>query len=165
CGQLATNPNVCAGGIPDVFRVITQVNDWNSVRVGVDAAVEINRVKLSVDAAYLPHVNLSGPDSHLARIHPRNRVTRPVHGANPEDGTGWGVELDALLSMRLNDYLSVGLGGRYWHMETTTGTAHFEGHVIGFNALPQPVKWRSDNFGVFLQSSVKLGPYPVISGN
>jgi hypothetical protein len=164
CGQIASNPGVCAGGIPDIFKVITQVNNWNSVRVGVDAAVEVNRFKFSVDAAYLPYVHLSGADSHWARIDPTNTIIGAFNGAIPEDGNGWGVQIDGLISMRLNDYLSFGLGGRYWHMETS-GFTHFEGHVIGVNALPQPVKWRSDNVGVFLQSSVKLGPYPIITGN
>ena len=35
-------------------------------------------------------------------------------------------------------------------------------HVVGFTALPQVVDWKVENFGVFLQASVKLGPYPVI---
>jgi hypothetical protein len=162
CGQIAANPDVCTGGIPDLFKVITQVNNWNSVRVGVDAAVEFNRLKLSVDAAYLPYVNLSGADSHWARIDFTNTVIGAFNGALPEDGTGWGVQIDGFISYRLNDYLSVGLGGRYWHMETK-GFTHFEGHVIGVAALPQPVTWKTDTFGVFMQTSVKLGPYPLIS--
>jgi hypothetical protein len=164
CGQIANNLDVCGGGVPDVLKVITQVNNWNSLRLGVDAAVEINRLKLSVDAAYLPFVHLSGADSHWLRIDPTNSIIGAFNGAIPEDGTGWGVQLDGLLSYRLSDFLSVGLGGRYWHMETK-GQTHFEGHVIGFVTPPQPVNWKTDNFGVFLQTSVKLGPYPIISGN
>ena len=34
--------------------------------------------------------------------------------------------------------------------------------MVGFNALPQPVDWKLNNFGAFIQASVKLGPYPVI---
>ena len=47
---------------------------------------------------------------------------------------------------------SVGLGARYWHMETN-GNTHFEGHVVGVGASPQPVHWKIDNFGVFLQGA------------
>jgi hypothetical protein len=36
--------------------------------------------------------------------------------------------------------------------------------VVGFNAPPQVVDWKLDNFGFFLQAGVKLGPYPLITG-
>ena len=47
----------------------------------------------------------------------------------------------------------------------TKGLTHFEGHINGFEALAQPVDWKTDNYGVFLQTSLKFGPYPVISSN
>ena len=159
CGQIADNPSVCGGGIPDFVKVITQVNNWNSVRVGIDAAFEFNRFKLAVDAAWLPYVYLAGSDAHWLRINPF--VVGAFSGPIPEDGSGWGYQLESFLSYRVSDSLSVGVGGRYWHMEAT-GLTHFEGRVVGFNALPQPVDWKLDNFGAFIQASVKLGPYPVI---
>jgi hypothetical protein len=162
CGQVATNPLVCAGGIPDSIKVITQRNDWHSLRVGLDAAVEFDRRwKLAVDAAWLPYVKLHGADSHWLRI-----GTSPGNftGALPEDGKGWGYQLDAFLSYRFNDTFSVGVGGRYWHAETTKGDTHFEGHVVGVNALPQPVRWKQDHFGAFLQTTISFGPTHVIGG-
>jgi hypothetical protein len=161
CGQIAANPMICAGAVPDVLRVISQVNNWHSVRVGLDAEVEFgNRLKLNVDAAWLPYVALFGSDAHWLRIDP----TTPggFTGPLPEDGNGWGYQVDGFASYRISDWLSFGLGGRYWHMETK-GHTHFEGHVVGFAALPQVVSWKTDNFGVFVQTSVKLGPYPLIS--
>ena len=56
--------------------------------------------------------------------------------------------------------ISVGAGGRYWHVEAK-GHTHFEGHVVGVNAQPQVVHWRADHFGGFIQASIKFGPYPV----
>jgi len=159
CGQIATNPDVCDGGIPDFVKVITQVNNWHSVRLGIDAAFEFNRFKLSTDLAVLPYVYLKGADAHWLRMSPF--VVGAFSSPVPEDGTGWGYQLEGLLSYRVSDALSFGVGGRYWHMETT-GNTHFEGRVVGFNALPQPVDWKLDNFGAFVQASVKLGPYPVI---
>jgi hypothetical protein len=47
----------------------------------------------------------------------------------------------------------------------TSGLAHFEGHVNGVQAFPQPVDWRTDSYGVFLQTGLKFGPYPIISSN
>ena len=56
----------------------------------------------------------------------------------------------------MNDVFSVGLGGRFWHMQAN-GHTHFENHIVGVAAVPQVVNWKTDNYGVFLQSSVKLG--------
>jgi hypothetical protein len=42
------------------------------------------------------------------------------------------------------------------------GLSHFENHIDGFAAFPQPVDWKVQNYGVFAQMSLKLGPYSVI---
>jgi len=42
------------------------------------------------------------------------------------------------------------------------GLTHFENHVVGIAALPQAVDWSVDDYGMFLQMSLKFGPYPVI---
>jgi hypothetical protein len=163
CAQIALSPEVCAGGIPDSIKVITQVNNWNSVRVGLDASFDVtNRFKFSVEGAYLPLVQMFGADSHFLRIDPTATVVGAFTGPIPEDGNGWGYQLEGVLSYRVNDMLNVGVGARYWHMETS-GHSHFEGRVVGVNALPQPLDWRVDNLGVFLQASLKLGPYPLFS--
>ena len=78
----------------------------------------------------------------------------------PEDGNGWGYQIEGALSYRVNEALSVGVGGRYWRTEAK-GFTHFENHVVGFAAVPQVLQWKTDNFGVFFQSSLKLGPYPL----
>jgi hypothetical protein len=57
--------------------------------------------------------------------------------------------------------LSVGVGARYWYMQTR-GFTHFENHIVGFTASPQVLEWKTQNFGVFLQASLKLGPYSVL---
>ena len=53
---------------------------------------------------------------------------------------------------------SFAVGGRYWHFETK-GDTHFEQSVVGGGASPQPVDWKSDIYGVFVQGSFKFGPY------
>jgi hypothetical protein len=163
CVQIATNPDVCSSFyIPEQFKVITQVNNWNSLRVGFEAAVEFNqRWAFSVDAAWLPFVHLSGSDAHWLRIGTSpGDFTGPV----PEDGNVWGYQVDAFLSYRVTDALSVGLGGRYWHMQSK-GHTHFEGHVVGFDTVPQVLDWKTENYGVFFQASYKIGPYPVFGSN
>jgi hypothetical protein len=62
CGQIAFNPMVCAGGIPDFVRGITQVNNWNSLRLGLNGTVEFNnRLKFNLDVAWLPFSISRGP--------------------------------------------------------------------------------------------------------
>jgi outer membrane protease len=163
CGQIATNPFICGVfTIPATIKVITQDNNWGSLRVGLNGEVDITKqLRLSVDAAWLPMVWLNGTDAHWLRI---SAFPGDFSGPIPEDGTGWGYQLEGVLSYRVTDSISVGVGGRYWHMQTN-GLTHFEGHINGFSALPQPVDWRTDNYGVFLQTGLKFGPYPIISSN
>jgi hypothetical protein len=163
CGQIATNPFICGFfTLPNQVKVITQDNSWDSLRVGLNGEVDItNRLKLGVDAAWLPMVWLNGTDSHWRRI---GRRQYDFTGPIPEDGSGWGYQLEAVLSYRVTDALSVGVGARYWHMQTS-GAMHFEGHVVGVVASPQPVDWKTDSYGVFLQTGLKFGPYPTISSN
>jgi hypothetical protein len=46
--------------------------------------------------------------------------------------------------VRVAEALSVGIGGRYWYMQTR-GLTHFEDHIVGFTASPQPVEWKVQN--------------------
>jgi hypothetical protein len=55
---------------------------------------------------------------------------------------------------------SIGVGARYWHMQAK-GDSHFEGHVIGEDTFAQPVDWKTDIYGVFVQGTYKFGPYPL----
>jgi Autotransporter beta-domain len=159
CTQISFNPLICgAFPVPNQVRVITQNNNWYSLRLGADAAVEFDRFRLSLDAAWVPYAWLSGSDTHWLRIgNQPGDFTGPI----PEDGKGWGYQLDAFLSYRVTEALSVGVGGRYWYVQTR-GFTHFENHVVGFTAFPQVLDWKTQNFGVFLQASLKLGPYSLI---
>jgi len=163
CGQIAANPLICGiFPVPNYFKVITQDNNWMSARLGLEGAVDVtSRLKLSLDAAWLPKVWLAGTDAHWLRI---SSQFGDFSGPVPEDGTGWGYQLEAVLSYQVTDTINVGIGGRYWHMQTA-GLTHFENHVNGIAALPQPVDWKTDNFGVFLQTGLKFGPYPIIGHN
>jgi hypothetical protein len=158
CAQTAGNPSVCNPSIPSWVEVISQNNKWHSVRLGLDSTVLLgDRFKFSAEGAWLPYVHLSGTDAHWLRIGANpGDFTGPV----PEDGNGWGYQLEAVLSYQVTPNASIGIGARYWHMQTK-GDTHFEDHVVGFSAGPQPVDWKTDVYGVFLQGSMKFGPYPL----
>ena len=157
CTQVATNPLVCGGaGVPYNIRVITQDNTYHSLRIGIDADIRLSdRLSLRLDGAYLPHVILHGADSHWLRI---GTFTGDFAGPIREDGTGHGYQLEAAINYAVDRNVSFALGGRYWHLQTK-GDTHFEGNVIGFTASPQPVEWKTDIYGVFVQGSFKFGPY------
>jgi len=106
----------------------------------------------------LTYDNLSIFAAHLLRI---SNAFGDFNGPIPEDGRGWGYQFEGFMQYRVTEALSVGFGGRYWHMQTH-GLTHFEGHVNGVAALPQPVEWKVNNFGAFVQLSLKFGPYYVI---
>ena len=110
CGQIATNPFICGVfPVPGTVKVITQDNNWNSLRVGLVGDVDITeRLKLSLDAAWLPLVMLDGTDAHWLRI---STFPGDFSGPVPEDGTGWGYQLEGVLSYRVTDAISVGIGG------------------------------------------------------
>lgn len=157
CHQVASNAAFCGGsGIPDHILGITQHNHWHSVRVGGEMEVRLfDRLKLSVDAAYLPYVKLDGADFHWLRI---GTAPGDFIGSIPEDGRGRGYQLQAALSYAVNQNVSFAVGGRYWRMESN-GHTHFENNVVGATSFPQPVDWKTEHMGVFVQGSFKFGPY------
>ena len=155
CAQTAGNPDVCNPSIPSSVADNLTEKQMASERLGLDTTVLLgDRFKFSAEGAWLPYVRLSGTDAHWLRI--GSDFTGPV----PEDGTGWGYQLEALLSYQVTENASVGVGARYWHMQTN-GTTHFEDHVIGGVGLQQPVDWKTDVYGVFVQAGIKFGPYPI----
>jgi hypothetical protein len=146
CQQTASNPAICAAGIPSSVAVIVEDDTWQALRLGLNADIPlVDRLRLNLEAAWLPYVWLTGTDNHLLR------PDLPV--PTPEDGHGWGYQLEALLSYRLDDAISLGVGGRYWHMQSK-GNAHFE----VFGGSPQPFDFKTEIYGVFVQGSYRFGP-------
>jgi len=146
CTQTASNPDVCAGGIPDSVAVIVEDDTWQAVRVGLNADLPLfDRWRLNLEGAYLPYVWMDGSDNHLLRTD----IGRPVR----EDGHGWGYQLEALLSYQLTDAISLGVGARYWHFESK-GAAHFE--EIFVNGVEQPLDFKANLYGGFLQGSYRF---------
>jgi outer membrane protease len=117
CRQIANGNSDCVPSIPVSVLGITEDDTWKALRLG--AAVDMPlapRLGLSAEAAYLPYVSFSGTDNHVLRML-----------LSPEDGHGVGVQLEAMLTYAMTDALSVGVGGRYWSMWTTSGVVNFGG--------------------------------------
>lgn len=145
CTQMATNPTICSPSLPDSVAVLVQDNNWHSLRLGLAADIPVvDRLRLNVEGAVLPYVWLKGSDDHL--------LVPDFNGAVPENGHGWGYQLEATLTYALTDAWSVGVGGRYWHMETR-GESDFSAS----GTPPQPLDFKVDVYGVYLQGSYRFG--------
>lgn len=141
CSQLV-NPEsgVCAPNIPASANAITEFDTWHSLRLGVSAEVQFwDRFKIGVDLAYLPYVYVDALDTHRLRDPP---LSFPVNG------TGNGVQGELILSYRLTDAFSIGIGGRYWSMWTTTAQLQDGSSFFSLN---------TDRSGVFVQASYRFG--------
>ena len=117
CMQIANPNSDCVPALPTSVLGITEHDRWNALRLGTAAEVPLlPRLVLNAEAAYLPYVSFTGTDNHVIRSL-----------VSPEDGHGVGVQLEAMLSYAITDALSVGVGGRYWAMWTTSGVVNFGG--------------------------------------
>lgn len=144
CAQVAQG-NICAaaGAIPTTNAALTETETWRGVAIGMNSRMNLApRWKLEVDAAYLPYLDRAGVDNHWARadINP-----------GPENGSGWGAQIEALLSYAVTPRFSVGVGGRYWYFATLDGSSQFP------QGGAAPLKYTADRYGGFLQASYKIG--------
>jgi outer membrane protease len=156
CTQSTGNPFICPpGAVSASTEAISQNNTWQSVRLGLDGAVTLGHFTLSAEGAWLPYVNLSGADTHYLRI---GNAFGDFTGPIPENGIGQGYQLEALLSYNVTRNASVGIGGRYWHMQTNGSSNE---SFVGEGTVSLPENWKTDIYGVFVQGSIKLDPYPL----
>jgi hypothetical protein len=154
CTQIATNPGICVPSIAANVLGITEDAKWYAARVGVQAEVKVwDRLTLSGEAAWLPYAMIRSQDSHWLRI---GTTAGSFSGAVPEEGSGMGVQLEAMLSYQVWDCFSIGVGGRYWRIESK-GTGDLEQTVIGAtNPVSQPVNFITERYGAFLQGSYRF---------
>lgn len=138
CSQMVETASSCNPTIANDVKIISEFDTWHSVRTGVSAEVQLwDRLKLGGEVAYLPYVFVDALDQH-----------RLTGGNFPVQGTGNGVQAELVLSYRVTDALSFGIGGRYWSMwtnqaEQTNGPVN----VFVIN---------TERYGMFLQASYKF---------
>jgi opacity protein-like surface antigen len=151
CVQIANPKGSCeppdeAPTPPNVLR-IQEIDKWQGLRVGLSSETMLtDRLKLSVDAAYLPYVDFSGLDNHF-----RGTVVQfpaSSHG-------GQGAQIDALLSYYLTDRFAVGVGGRYWTMWTTNG--QFSSTADPAGSGPRYYRAAFEQAAAFVQASYSFG--------
>lgn len=146
CVQQAANQFVNGCGVNT--RAITEANHWHSLRVGLSGeAMLSDRLKLSLDAAYLPYVDFRGVDDHVLRDLRIDEIGR----------SGNGAQIEAVASYAVTDAWSVGLGGRYWTFKTNTADARFQFLPNPPFASTQRTTFTAERYGMFLQSSYKWG--------
>jgi opacity protein-like surface antigen len=152
CVQLvAPASGICAPAIPTSEPGTSETDDWHSLRLGVSVEARLwDRLKISGDFAYLPYVRFEGLDNHRAR---ENLTLYPA------DGTGRGIQAEIILSYLVTSNLSLGLGGRYWAMWTTTAQQSCIGcNGPGSFSPPGPGKANTETFGGFVQASYVFDP-------
>jgi hypothetical protein len=119
------------------------VPDPTSLKVLGEA--RFDRVRLSLEGAYLPVVALDGVDRHWRR---------PDINPSAESGRGDGVFLEGIVSYDVTPSVSVGVGGRYWRMQAD------KAQTTGFPfAPPSPMKFATERYGGFVQLSYKLADF------
>lgn len=111
-------------GIDRDVRVISNELAWNAVRVGLAAGFAFSsRTRLSADLALVPYATFRNQDSHYLRS--TNPASQFYLGPVPNiiiDGKGRGLQLDAELIHEVSRRTELGLGLRYWYLESTKGT-------------------------------------------
>jgi hypothetical protein len=151
CTQTASNPVICVPAIDSSVLGISQTNNWGSVRLGLTGDARVGHFQIGGDAAVL-YSHLSGADTHWLRI-----GTDPGDfiGPIPEDGSGWGYQLEANVDYRVRTNLTIGVGARYWHMQTS-GAAHFENDIVGGGGGPQKETWQTTMYGLTAHSALSF---------
>jgi hypothetical protein len=145
CTQDAANPFVCAPPVPASILVITDEYNWNAFRLGFNGQWRFwGGFAFELDFAWLPHVWLNGSDTHELRS-----FTAPEGGSSSLSS----VQLDALLRYQFINGLSLGIGVRYWKLNTAFG----ETFNVGDVGLSQSISVSTERWGPLFQASYKFG--------
>ncbi len=134
CTQIAANPFVCPVPVPASVAVVKETDNWDLLRVGVTADVMLGEhVKLTADAAYV-RASQKATDDHFFTF-----------GIDPASGTGQGFQIDAIVSYQFTSAFNIGIGGRWWHLDTNA-----------IDAFQQLETYHADRYGVFVQGGLKF---------
>ena len=146
CTQVATNAGCRTNPLPYASDNLTggENERWNSMRLGLSGEYMItDRLKIMGDAAWLPVSNLTAYDNHWLRanINPLKEV----------GNSSKNYQLEAVLSYKVTEKVSLGVGARHWHFEAS-GHTQFPGVTS-----TSPMKFKSDRTTIFTQLSYTFG--------
>lgn len=145
CTQRVAVSTICRPSVPADINVISQDNDWRSLRLGLATQMQIaKRFSLVGDVAFL-FTELDGEDRHHLR-----EDREPT----PEVGDGEGVQLEMGLRYQVTDRFLLGAGGRYWSVESEAGSP-FDvppGGPVPPGRTEQPIDWETERYGAYLQA-------------
>jgi hypothetical protein len=134
--------------VPFTTNVISNEVEWNSLRIGLSGEARLTRqLKIAGEAAWVPYARMKNEDSHHLRAD-LGPVPNILH-----DGSGSGVMLEGVITYDLTRQFSIGVGGRYWHLESD-GSVVFGPTTI--NTTAPLNKLESDRYGAFVQGSLKF---------
>jgi hypothetical protein len=150
CTQTTSNPFVCVPSISNSVLVITDNVNWNAMRFGAVARWNLwYGFSITTEVAWLPIGLLSAQDFHWLRPD----LIKPV----PENGAAFDqYQVEALLNYQVSPNFSVGVGGRYWHIGSTSAQADFGGGNTG----AQSINFTTTVWGGFVQASYRFGDLP-----
>lgn len=135
CTQTGANFGICVPAIPTAFKVITEEDNWNSLRVGLTGDLLLTpRLKLSGEAAFV-WATQKALDTHYFTF-----------GPDPATGRGTGFQTEAILSYQITDAFNFGVGARWWHLKTNAT-----------DSFDQLLQYTTDRYGAFVQGSLKFG--------
>jgi outer membrane protease len=137
CTQLASYP-ICQPPftIPTSIAVINEKDNWNLLRLGATADLMLGEhIRLTADAAYVRALSQKAVDDHFFTF-----------GVDPASGNGNGFQLEAIAAYQLTNAFSLGVGGRWWHLNTNA-----------IDSFQQLETYSVDRYGAFVQGSYKFG--------
>jgi hypothetical protein len=121
-------------GVPPSVLVISNNLTWQSLRLGGDMRFVRGHQRIVVDVALVPYAKYRNEDSHYLRQDPSDLGPVPNVIAN---GHGWGAQAEAewrIAVPQLNG-LELGVGYRYWRLESQKGDQSQAGFTFPITEL------------------------------
>ncbi|MGE4372481.1 MAG: outer membrane protein [Xanthobacter sp.] len=126
---------------------LSETESWQGAAIGLNSRMQLSqKLRLEVDAAYLPYVTRNSRDNHWFRADINPQI---------ESGHGWGSQFEAVLTYAMTDRFDLGVGARYWYYKTSDASTQFPGV-----AQRSPMTFYSEVYGAFLQASYRFGDLP-----
>ena len=123
--------------IDNSIKVITYNVRWRALRVGFAGQFVFGRARLGVDLALVPYAKFYAEDSH----HLRSDLG-PVPNII-DSGEGYGVQAEAEFRYEIARRTELGVGLRYWHLESVNGTSDFHHFSNGETPIVEFSTWRA----------------------